>query len=109
MHDLVIADMIERKKIGQERYGTPLQSLNGRDARVDLQQELMDAIVYNRQAMEEWEELKAAIDDVMPDLIDATTCRCHDVYTSRRIHEPNAICHLHEGLVKVKELIGRMG
>lgn len=51
--DLVIADMVERKRVGTERYGTPLQAHNGRDALVDLYQELLDAVVYVRQAIEE--------------------------------------------------------
>jgi hypothetical protein len=51
--DLVIADMAERKRIGTERYGTPLQAGNGRDALVDAYQEALDLVVYLRQAIEE--------------------------------------------------------
>ena len=51
--DLVIADMEERNRIGTEKYGTPLQSHNGRDALVDAYQEILDAAVYLRQAIEE--------------------------------------------------------
>jgi hypothetical protein len=53
MHDLVIADMYERKQVGKDRYGTILQAHNGRDAMVDLYQELLDACVYIRQLIEE--------------------------------------------------------
>jgi hypothetical protein len=51
--DLVIADMHERDQVGRERYGTPLQAHNGRDALVDAYQEALDLVVYLRQAIEE--------------------------------------------------------
>lgn len=51
--DLVVADMIARNMVGQERYGTPLQPFNGRDALVDAYQEALDLAVYLRQAIYE--------------------------------------------------------
>lgn len=70
MHDLVIADLddcvntaaeksavrdllAERKRVGLERYGRPLQAFNGRDATRDLREELADGAVYARQVREE--------------------------------------------------------
>ena len=53
--DLVIADMRERDHVGRERYGTPLQPHNGRDALVDAYQEALDLVVYLRQAIAERE------------------------------------------------------
>lgn len=50
---LVDADMKERDRVGRERYGTPLQAGNGRDALVDAYQEALDLVVYLRQAIEE--------------------------------------------------------
>jgi len=50
---LVLADMAERRRVGIERYGTPLQPHNGRDALVDAYQEALDLCVYLRQAIEE--------------------------------------------------------
>jgi predicted HAD superfamily Cof-like phosphohydrolase len=50
---LVISDMQARDRIGRERYGTPLQAGNGRDALVDAYQEALDQAVYLRQAIEE--------------------------------------------------------
>ena len=47
----VIADMQDRDLAGRKKYGTPLQPHNGRDALVDLYQELLDAAVYAKQAM----------------------------------------------------------
>ena len=49
--DLVIGDMRARDYIGRARYGTPLRPGNGRDALVDLYEELLDAVVYARQAI----------------------------------------------------------
>ncbi|TMJ00838.1 MAG: helix-turn-helix transcriptional regulator [Alphaproteobacteria bacterium] len=55
--DLVLQDIKDRDKIGQERYGTRLQPLNGRDTLVDLYQELLDAVVYARTLIAEgWRE-----------------------------------------------------
>lgn len=51
--DLVIADMVERDRVGRERYGTPLQAHNGRDAMQDAYFEALDLVVYLRQALEE--------------------------------------------------------
>lgn len=51
--DLVIADMRNRDNIGRQRYGTPLQANNGRDALVDAYQEALDLVVYLRQVIEE--------------------------------------------------------
>jgi hypothetical protein len=50
---LVIVDMHERDYIGRQKYGTPLQAHNGRDALVDAYQEALDLCVYLRQAIEE--------------------------------------------------------
>lgn len=51
--DLVIEDICARDAVGRERYGTPLQPFNGRSALIDLYQELLDAVVYVRQKIEE--------------------------------------------------------
>jgi hypothetical protein len=66
MHDLVIADLAKRQKslpavrllkarkeLGLDRYKTILQANNGRDALLDLTDELGDAVVYARQMVEE--------------------------------------------------------
>ncbi len=53
IQDLVLEDVIERKRIGIERYGQPVLPHNGRDALVDLYQELLDAVMYTRQLIYE--------------------------------------------------------
>jgi hypothetical protein len=53
MQDLVLADIEERKRIGLERYGQLLLPHTGRDALVDLYQELLDAVMYTRQVIYE--------------------------------------------------------
>lgn len=50
---MVMADMQRRRQTGIERYGTPLQAGNGRDALVDAYQEALDLAVYLRQAIAE--------------------------------------------------------
>lgn len=46
----LIPMMAERRQLGIDRYGTPLQRDNGRDHLVDACQELLDAAVYFRAA-----------------------------------------------------------
>lgn len=60
---LVISDMKGRDEIGQERYGTRLQSHNGRDSLRDAYEEVLDACVYmkNVQLEDPWEDTE--IDD----------------------------------------------
>lgn len=53
MHKLVQDDLEARLQVGIKRYGQPLQARNGRDALVDLYEELLDACVYIKQAI--WE------------------------------------------------------
>lgn len=48
---LVIDDMRTRDAVGRERYGTPLQPHNGRDALIDAYAEALDLCVYLRQAI----------------------------------------------------------
>ena len=50
---LVMVDMAERDKFGREKYGTPLQPHNGRDALKDAYQEALDLAVYLRTAIYE--------------------------------------------------------
>ena len=45
--------MEERRQVGIERYGTPLQPNNGRDALVDAYQEALDLACYLRQSIAE--------------------------------------------------------
>jgi hypothetical protein len=51
--DMVIDDMRRRDQTGRQRYGTPLQAGNGRDALRDAYEEALDLCVYLRQAIEE--------------------------------------------------------
>jgi hypothetical protein len=52
VQDLVIADIAERKRVGIERYGTPLQVENGRDHLIDAYQEALDLVMYLRAEIE---------------------------------------------------------
>jgi hypothetical protein len=49
----VIRDIEQRRLVGIERYGTPLQAHNGRNPLVDAYQESLDQTTYLRQALEE--------------------------------------------------------
>jgi hypothetical protein len=49
----VIKDLEERYRYGKGKYGEGLRAHNGRDPLIDLYQELLDAVLYTRQALEE--------------------------------------------------------
>ena len=51
----VVADVMHRVEAGLEKYGTPLQTGNGRDALWDAYQEAIDLVMYLRQAILERE------------------------------------------------------
>ena len=50
---LVIKDLKSRDIIGTKKYGTPLQSHNGRDSLIDAYHEILDLCMYLRQQIEE--------------------------------------------------------
>ncbi len=50
---LVHKDLRARIDSGEKKYGERLTTHNGRDALLDLYQELLDAVVYLRQALYE--------------------------------------------------------
>lgn len=50
---LVAFDFALRDEMGREKYGTPLQAFNGRDALKDAYEEALDLVVYLRQAIYE--------------------------------------------------------
>lgn len=55
VYPLVISDILARVEAGKLKYGTTLQTNNGRAALWDLYQELIDACMYIRQAIAEQE------------------------------------------------------
>lgn len=56
----VISDMNARRLMGIEKYGTPLQAKNGRNALIDAYQEVLDLAVYLKQKIiEENENIEA--------------------------------------------------
>jgi hypothetical protein len=50
---LVIGDLQTRDQAGTKKYGTTLQTNNGRDPLIDAYQECLDMAMYLRQAIEE--------------------------------------------------------
>ena len=48
----VAADMLERDRLGRQRYGVPLRVWNGRDAARDAYEEALDLVVYLAQCKE---------------------------------------------------------
>lgn len=62
----LVKDMEARDAFGREKYGTPLQRDNGRDALADAYQEALDLCVYLKQALpsDEW-HLRALYEDAL--------------------------------------------
>lgn len=54
INDIVIKEFRLRKKMGIKKYGVALKANNGRDALEDLKEELMDAVLYVTQMIEEF-------------------------------------------------------
>lgn len=72
IRDQVADDLLARKVFGLAKYGTVLQTGNGRDFLVDLYQELLDASVYARGRLLEvpedgleWAMLFEVYDDIV--------------------------------------------
>lgn len=55
LSEAVAKDVVERKQMGLEKYGTVLRPLNGRDALVDVYQEFIDAMQYAKVGLMELE------------------------------------------------------
>jgi len=49
--DYVLEDILMRVAEGKKKYGTKLQTFNGRDALMDAYQEAIDLVMYLRQAI----------------------------------------------------------
>jgi len=50
---LVADDMDARARVGEAKYGERLAAHNGRNATLDLYQEILDAVMYMRQVIAE--------------------------------------------------------
>lgn len=74
---LVVRDMKARNEAGTQKYGTPLQTHNGRRALIDAYQETLDQAVYLRQQIREesdlLEEVNKALEENFETLTEAVT------------------------------------
>jgi hypothetical protein len=74
----VVSDILEKLRAGEEKYGSPLMTHNGRSADLDAYQDLLDAIAYMTQKVFETPEVDkvlAIIDDVDSLYVVASHCR----------------------------------
>jgi hypothetical protein len=62
IQDQVIEDLEHRKQLGLSTYGTLLYPHNGRDALLDLYEELLDACCYIKQFLIEDDQYKTIFD-----------------------------------------------
>jgi len=65
VQDLIIAEMQESKRVGQERYGSVLKTFNGRSTIQDIAEEARDLHVYLTQVRAEAEADRATLVDVV--------------------------------------------
>lgn len=63
--DGVIAKMEESKRVGMQRYGTALQTFNGRDALQDAEEEARDLFVYLSSLMQAREASREKLVEVV--------------------------------------------
>ena len=64
VQDLVIADIEERKQHGIRKYGTALQSGNGRNMLLDAYEEALDLAIYLRGMLDERENLNQSAAEI---------------------------------------------
>ena len=57
IYNLVIDDIMNKADRGKQKYGTYLQSNNGRDALLDAYEEAIDLVMYLKQALVERENV----------------------------------------------------
>lgn len=67
--EVVIAKMEESKRVGTERYGTPLQTFNGRDTLQDAIEEARDLFVYLSSLEEAREATRERLIEVVTDAL----------------------------------------
>lgn len=80
----VIKDMEERMKLGFIRYGTYLQTHNGRDALQDLYEELIDATMYIKQRIMEEQNAESSVLDVYSVFVYAFNAIANKVHDTAR-------------------------
>ena len=68
-------DLRDRREMGIQKYGTALQPFNGRNAAQDLYEELLDATVYTKQMITEYDTMKLLLHEVIAEVnrVDAMT------------------------------------
>ena len=69
VQDQVIVDIEQRKQVGIERYGTPLQAFNGRDALQDAYEEAIDLCMYLKQLIIERDANQSTKENLASDAI----------------------------------------
>jgi len=65
VQDALIRHIEQRRKLGIERYGRPLQTFNGRNAVLDLVEELLDGATYAMQVEMENKAVQARIHEAL--------------------------------------------
>ncbi|MFE0490152.1 hypothetical protein [Streptomyces griseoaurantiacus] len=90
VQDALIAHIRQRKALGVQRYGRPLQTFNGRDAVRDLLEELLDGATYAMQVQLEiaarQDRVDRALAEHQADLLgNCYACRVPAPCSTRRI------------------------
>lgn len=83
VQDLVIAEMIESKRVGEERYGSPLMTFNGRRSIKDVAEEARDLHVYLTQVLAEADSDRDTLVLVAAKAIEEAIAREPDVHLSK--------------------------
>jgi hypothetical protein len=84
---LVMQDVAKRRAVGIERYGTPLQAHNGRDALQDAYDEALDLVMYLRQMIEERSAVCAAIRCYTAPMPGSSVCYEHRNVVVEEVHD----------------------
>ena len=102
----VMKDIAERVAVGVERYGEPLKANNGRNALLDLYQELIDGVMYIRQELEERKSKDEQIDIL--ENTNRTLKHINDILVSQRDEAERARNDLQASVNKLMARIGEL-
>lgn len=73
VQDLIIAEMEESKRVGTKRYGSTLNTFNGRRSIQDVAEEVRDLHVYLTQVRAESEAARETLADVVYEALEDLT------------------------------------
>lgn len=99
-------EMVKRREVGIRRYKTAVRPFNTRDALRDLFEELLDALVYTRQTMEEKRQVNEFLEESASAILTIST-RLEFLIENPKFYSLSEQVHF-ERLHKIAETLKRI-